>query len=54
MVRLDAVSAHSQDNSIRLIYGFYSIAEPACFFGSARGIVLGIEIKNDVFARVIG
>jgi hypothetical protein len=53
MVRLNAVSAHTQHYGIGLIYGLDSIAEPACFFGSAGGIVLGIKVKNDVFAGIV-
>ena len=53
MVRFDAVSADTQHNGIGLIYGLDCIAEPACFFGSAGGIVLGIKVKNYVFAGII-
>ena len=53
MVRFDAVSADTQHYGVGLIYGLDCIAEPACFFGSAGGIVLGIKVKNDVFAGII-
>lgn len=53
MVRLDAVSADAQHYGIGFVDGLDSIAEPACFFGSAGGIVLGIKVKNYVFAGII-
>jgi hypothetical protein len=54
IMRLDAVSADTQDHRIGLRYRLNSVAEPARFFGSAGCIVLGVKPKNDVFSGVIG
>src|SRR5262245_41232361 len=54
MVRIEAVSADTQNNGIRLRYFFISVAEPARFFGSARRVVFRIKPENNVFARIIG
>jgi hypothetical protein len=54
IMRLDAVSAHTQNHRIGLRYRLNSVAEPARFFGSTGCIVLGVKPKNDVFSGVIG
>ena len=43
IVGVDAVSAHADDDGICLGNWFDSVAEPARFFGSTRGVVLGIK-----------
>jgi len=54
IVRIDAVSTDSENDCVGLCYGLNSVAEPARLFGSARGIVLGIKPKHDVFPGVVG
>ena len=43
IVRLDAVTADAENHRVGLAYRLNSVAEPARFLGSARGIVLRIE-----------
>jgi hypothetical protein len=50
---IDTVSADTYYNGIGVGYGFDSVAEPARFFGSARGIVLWIKPKNYVLAGIV-
>jgi len=54
IVRIDAVSTDSENDCVGLCYGLNSVAEPARFFGSARGIVLGIKPEHYVFPGVVG
>ena len=54
IVRIDPVSTDTENDCVGLCYGLNSVAEPARFFGSARGIVLGIKPKHDVFPGVVG
>ena len=55
VVGIDAVSAYAQQPQCWLSYtGSNSVAEPARFFGSARGIILRIKPQNDVLAGIIG
>ena len=51
---IDAVSANTHNYGIDLRYRFDSVAEPARFFGSTRGIVLRIEPKHYAFPGVVG
>ncbi len=30
------------------------VAEAACFFGAARGVILGVEIQDDGFVGIVG
>ena len=53
IVRIDTVSTDPQDHRIGLRHVLNSVAEPARFFGSAGGIVLGIKPEDDVLAGVI-
>ena len=53
IVRIDTVSTDSENDCVGLCYGLNSVAEPARFFGSARGIVLGIKPKHYVFPGVV-
>jgi hypothetical protein len=53
IMRVDAVSADTYHNGIGFGYGFDSVAEPARFFSSARGIVLRIKPKNYVLACIV-
>jgi hypothetical protein len=43
IVGVDAVSAHADDDGICLGNWFDSVAEPARFLGSTRGVVFGIK-----------
>ena len=52
-MRVDAVSAHADNNRIRLGYRIYSVAEPARFLGSARCIVFRIKPEHDVFPSIV-
>ena len=54
IVRIDPVSTDTQNDCVGLCYGLNSVAEPARFFGSARGIVLGIKPEHYVFPGVVG
>ena len=54
IVRIDTVSTDPKNNCVGLCYGLNSVAEPARFFGSARGVILGIKPKHHVFPGVIG
>jgi len=54
IVRIDAVSADSENDCVGLCYGLNSVAEPARFLGSARRIVLRIKPKHYVFPGVVG
>jgi hypothetical protein len=53
-MRIDTVSADTDNDGIGFVYGFDSVAEPARFFGSARGIVLGIKPQHYILAGVVG
>jgi hypothetical protein len=53
VMRIDAVSTDTDNNSIGFRDRFDSVAEPARFLGSARSIVLGIKPEHDVLTGVI-
>ena len=53
IMRINAVSTDSENDSVGLCYGLNSVAEPARFLGSARRIVLRIKPKHYVFAGVV-
>ncbi len=53
MMRFETVSAHPQDHGVGLGHRLDSVAEPARFLGSARGIVFGIEPQDYMLARVV-
>jgi len=53
IVRLDAIRADTDNNGIGFGHGIDSVAEPARFFGSARGIVFRIKPQDHVFAGVL-
>ena len=49
---IDAIGADADDDGIGLGNGIDSVAEPARFLGSARGVVFRIKPQNYIFARV--
>jgi hypothetical protein len=53
VMRIDSVSADTDNHRIGFGYGFDSVAEPARFLGSAWGIVLGIKPQHYVLAGVV-
>ena len=54
IMRIDAIRADTHHHGIRFSYGFDSVAEPARFPGSTRGIVLGVKPQNHIFPGVLG
>lgn len=53
IVGIDTVSAYAYDYGIRFRHWLNSVAEPARFLGSARGIVFRIEPKHYVFPSIV-
>ena len=53
IVGVDTIRTDTHNNGVGFSYCVDSVAEPARFLGSARGIVFGIEPENYVFTGVI-
>jgi hypothetical protein len=53
IVRVDTIRADTHNDGVGVHYCVDSVAEPARFLGSARGIVLRIKPEDYVLTRVI-
>jgi hypothetical protein len=53
VVRVDAIGADTDNDRVGFGNGIDSVAEPARFFGSTRGIVFRIKPKDNVLAGIL-
>src|SRR5437588_4782722 len=53
LVRLFAVQAHTKNDRPRLLDRRAGIAKVARFLGTARSIIFGIKLEDDVFTRKV-
>ena len=54
VVRVDAIGAYPDNDRVGFCDVVDSVAEPARFFGSTRGIVFRIKPKNNVLSGIFG